>query len=136
VPASELYNQLRTSRKFMDFTNFYEHTIQEIWRPLDAIMKVDKHRGENAHHDGSPSYLPYLAETCPKLHAYGQYLWDEHYQSRRQHKPGETGIIPVTLRSMVEPSKSPFLLPQLTLATIWLDNRRVYDSNWKALYGF
>jgi hypothetical protein len=76
VPTSRLYNQLRTSRKFMDFTNFYEHTIQEIWRPLDAIMEGDKHRGAYAHSTthGSPSYLPSLAETWPKLYTYVQNL--------------------------------------------------------------
>jgi hypothetical protein len=60
VHTSPIYQWMKDGGNFEDMTNFYENTIMEIWRLLDAVMEGEKHRGPNAHTTTTDHLLIYL----------------------------------------------------------------------------
>jgi hypothetical protein len=60
VADSPIYEYIKAGNQFSQMTNFYLPTIEAIWRPVDAIMEGEKHRGPNAHTTTMDHVLLYL----------------------------------------------------------------------------
>jgi hypothetical protein len=60
LPASPLFAWLKASNCIEEFTNFNSVEIEALWRPVDAIMEAEKHRGPNAHTSTLDHLILYL----------------------------------------------------------------------------
>ena len=60
VTNSPIYESFKSEGLFEELTNFHWTTIEEIWRPLNAHMEANKHRGPNAHTSTMDHLLCYL----------------------------------------------------------------------------